>query len=60
MEKQFSFSFTTKQVNLVLRGLSELPYKDSSIIINLILKQFSDQNKKEPQKAENQEVEPQE
>ena len=41
--KKFSFEFTFEQINVILAGLTELPYKISSGVIEVIKESYKGQ-----------------
>lgn len=46
--KTFNISLTVDQLNVVMAGLSELPFKTSNNLVQLIVSQFNAQDKAEP------------
>lgn len=46
MNQTFTFEFTTDQVNVILAGLQELPFKMTHTLIQNILEQHQKQQEK--------------
>ena len=46
--KNFNLSLTVDQLNVIMAALGELPFKTSNELIQIIVKQFNEQQPTEP------------
>jgi len=59
MNEKFNFEFTVMELNVIIKGLKELPYKESNSIIERIIEEYEKQaiEAQKAAKKENKKVE---
>lgn len=56
MEPKFNFSLTQKEADLMLHGLSQLPFKDVHALISNMMEQFRAANQPQVERNENNDI----